>query len=382
MKLRRYKIDDIKKGTRVLVRVDANVPIKNGRVAEGAFGRIAQSIPEIKALLKREAVVILMTHLGDPKGREVKSLRVAPIAKEYSRLLKLPVPVMDLELAKGCDQICLLENLRFNPGEEKNDQRFARKLAKLGDIYINNAFGVCHRNHASVSAITKFLPSFAGELVAREVSELSRSLKKPLVLIMGGLKLSTKVPLLRKLAPKASAILTGGGLAVTLLAAKRSIPMSVAGEQIASSEILEAKKILAKFGDKVIIPVDFRVRAPGKKTKCADLRKIYARQIIVDIGPQTIARYVDMIRISGAVIWNGPMGIIEVLSGQAGTKAVAKAMASVPQVRTIVGGGDSVSFLEAHKFVKGFSFVSTGGGAMLSFMAGEKMPGIEPLVIL
>lgn len=381
MKLRRYKISNIKKGMRVLVRVDANVPIKNGRVVEGAFGRIAQSIPEIKALLKCEATVILMTHLGDPKGREVKSLKVAPIAKEYSRLLKLPVKVVELDQVKEHSQICLLENLRFNPGEEKNDRRFARQLAKLGDIYINNAFGVCHRNHASVNAITKFLPSFAGELVAREVTELSRSLKKPLVLIVGGLKLSTKVPLLRKLAPKASAILTGGGLGVTLLAAKRSVWMSVAGEKIAASEILEAKKILTEFGDKVIIPVDFRVRATGKKVTIVNQRKVHARQTIVDIGPDTINRYVEMIKISGTVIWNGPMGIIEVPSGQAGTKAVAKAMASAPMVRTILGGGDSVSFLEAQKFVKGFSFVSTGGGAMLSFMAGEKMPGIEPLML-
>ncbi len=377
MKLRRYKISDIKKGTRVLLRVDANVPIKNGRVTEGAYGRIAQSIPEIKALLKRGATVILMTHLGDPKGKAMKSLSISPIAKEYSRLLKRDVSV---GLAPD-QQVSILENLRFNPGEEKNDSKFARELAKLGDIYVNNAFGVCHRRHASVNAITKYLPSFAGELLAREVTELSRSFRKPLVLVMGGLKLSTKMPLLRKLAPRASAILTGGGLAVTLLAAKRSIPMTVAGQAVGGEELAVAKKALTEFGDKIIIPVDLRVRSAGKKLSTVGVRDVHARQVILDIGPHTTLRYQAMLKIAGSVIWNGPMGIVEEPVAQSGTREVASALSSLRTARTIVGGGDTVSFLEAHKFASGFSFVSTGGGAMLAFLAGEEMPGISPIMI-
>jgi phosphoglycerate kinase len=377
MKLRRYKISDIKKGTRVLLRVDANVPIKNGRVSEGAYGRIAQSIPEIKALLKRGATVILMTHLGDPKGRVVKSLSVAPIAREYSRLLKRDVSI---GLAPDC-QISILENLRFKSGEEKNDPRFARELAQLGDLYVNNAFGVCHRRHASVNAITKFLPSYAGELLAREVTELSRTSRKPLLLVMGGLKLSTKMPLLQKLAPKASAILTGGGLAVTLLAAKRTIPMTVAGELVGADEIKLAQSALTKFGEKIILPIDVRVRSSGPKVSEVMIRDVHARQVVLDIGSHTALRYQQMLRIGGGVIWNGPMGIIEDRAGQDGTKAIASTLSILKVARSIVGGGDTVSFLEDHKFASGFSFVSTGGGAMLAFLAGEELPGISPLVI-
>lgn len=375
MKLRCYKNSDIKKGTRVLVRVDANVPIKNGRVVpEGDFGRIKQSLPEIQNLLKHGAQVTLMTHLGDPGGRMIKDLSVAPIARYYGRLLGMKVKI------GGNGPVTMLENLRFNAGEEKNDPRFARELARHGDVFVNNAFAVCHREHASVSAITKLLPSFAGELLVREVTELSRSPKQPLVLVMGGVKLSTKLPLLERLLPQAQAALIGGGLAVTFLAATQK-SLQLAGGEVSAAERRSAIQIMECFGNKLLLPKDFVVRSSLRKIQVITANELHGRQTILDIGPAAMRRFSSVLDQAKSVIWNGPMGVVEDRVARRGTVELARAIGRIKSARTVIGGGDTISFLERQKLIDGFSFVSTGGGAMLAFLGGESMPGIKPLVI-
>ncbi|MFZ2681495.1 MAG: phosphoglycerate kinase [Patescibacteria group bacterium] len=365
MKLKHWTAADIGKGTRVLVRLDVNVPVKRGQVQDGgAFGRIAQALPEIEALRKRGARIILAAHLGDPGGKVVKSLSLGPVAKVLATKLKRVVPLVtaweDLpELRPG--GLCLLENLRFDPGEEKNDDAFAWKLAKLADVYVNNAFGVCHRRHASVHAVTRHLPSFAGELVRREVEELSAKPVKPFVLVMGGAKIATKINVLRELGPKADKILLGGGLAVTFLAAADVALPAYPADLMQPADVAVARKLLRQFGRKLVMPVDLVAKPKS--------------HLITDIGPETIQAFLEHLAPARTIIWNGPLGIIERPDGQAGTLAVTAGMLN-GDARTITGGGETVTFLDDHKLIKGFTHVSTGGGAMLAFLAGEALPGL------
>lgn len=367
MKLRTWSTKDITSGTRVFLRVDANVPIVKGEAHDGGvFGRISQALPEIDALRKRGAAVILASHLGDPGGKIDKKLSLLPVAKVFERRLGRAVPlVTDFavpNLRPG--ELCLLENLRFDPGEEKNSDSFAWKLAKLADVYVNNAFGVCHRRHASVHAITRHLPSFAGELVVREVAQLSEKPRSPFVLVMGGAKIETKIGLLQHLGPKADKILLGGGIGVTFLAASEvklpAYPLALMGE----ADVALARKLLRQFSDKLVLPVDL-VAHP--KT-----------HVVADIGPETCELFAHELHRAKTIIWNGPLGIIERLDGRAGTLAIAEAMAE-SSARTITGGGDTIEFLDHHKLLRNFTHVSTGGGAMLAFLGGERLPGLEAL---
>lgn len=367
MKLRTWKAKDIQSGTRVLLRVDVNVPVKGGKVeAGGEFGRITQALPEIDRLLERGACVILAAHLGDPGGEVNKKFSLAPMAKVFAARLKLPVPLiknLDVpDLQPGT--VCMLENLRFDPGEEKNSDAFAGKLARVADVYVNNAFGVCHRKHASVQAITKKLPSFAGELLIREITELEHKPKKPFVLVMGGAKIQTKIGMLHKLGPMADKILIGGGLGVTFLAAAGVDLPTYPPALITTDDVSTAKKLLKTFAKKLILPVDL-VAKPKQ-------------QLITDIGPESQEMFAHEILLAKSVIWNGPMGIIERTDGMAGTLAMAKAI-SKSKVRAVTGGGETVDFLESHKLINHFAHVSTGGGAMLAFLGGEKLPGLEAL---
>ncbi len=368
MKLRTWSSKDIKRGTRVLLRVDANVPIKKGVAQDGGkFGRIAQSLPEIERLRKRGAIVILAAHLGDPSGKIVKSLSLTPIAKVYKKYLKCDVPlVKDFKLSDlEPGTVCLLENLRFHSGEEANDDAFAWKLSKLADVYVNNAFGVCHRRHASVHAITRHLPSFAGELVLREVEELSRPPVQPFVLMMGGAKIATKMNVLKRLGSKANDILLGGGLGVTFLAAAGATLPTYPKKLLQQEELLLAKKLLRLYGKKMILPQDLVANPEAEE--------------ILDIGPATAKHFAQHVQSAKTVIWNGPLGIIEKDRGQKGTATVARAIAHKKGVQTVVGGGETVEFLEARHLIKGFSHVSTGGGAMLAFLGGETLPALQAL---
>lgn len=355
MKLRSWTAQDIHRGTKVLVRCDFNVPVVRGKVDVSPTGRIARALPEIRKLRKQGAALILVTHLGRPKGIEQK-FSVRPIAKALASELGCEVLVADDvagpssralagDLAPG--DVMMLENIRFDAREEENDIAFAKELAALADVYVNNAFGVCHRKHASVVAIAKRLPSFAGELVQNEVKELTKPFAAPFVLVIGGIKLETKLPLLAKLGPQADAILIGSGLVEDVMMPSR-----------------ELGRALRSLQEKIVVPVDLK--------RDADRHAF-------DIGPKAAKQYIAALQGAKTIVWNGPLGIIEKTAGRKGTVAVVRAMAQVKGARTIVGGGETEDFLYEEGLSQSMSWVSTGGGAMLAFLAGEKLPGLQSL---
>ena len=319
-----FKDFDVR-GKRVLVRADFNVPLsEQGEILDDF--RIRETLPTIKYLLKREAKVILMSHLGDPGGKFVKELQLNPVAERLTELLGQNVE--------------LLENLRFNPGEESNDENFAKELAQKGDIYINDAFGACHREHASIVGVPKFLPSGAGFLLEREVASLTKlktNPEKPLVAIIGGAKVETKVRVINKISEKAKFVLISG-----------LIGKGVVGQ-----------KITLKYPDKIVFPVD---ETGGGK----------------DIGPETIRLFKEKIAQAKTIFWNGPLGKIEEEEFTKGTAEIAQAIAQ-SKAFSVVGGGETVEFITKLGLVEKFSHVSSGGGAMLTFLSGDKLPGLEAL---
>jgi len=313
------------KNKRVLVRADFNVPLsQQGEILDDF--RIRQTLPTIRYLLEKNARVILMSHLGNPGGKFVKELAMRPVAERLMELLGKKVE--------------LLENLRFNPGEENNDENFAKELAQKGDIYINDAFGVCHRNHASVSAITKYLPSGAGFLLEKEVTcltRLSANPEKPLVAIIGGAKIETKVGVIDKISEKADFVLISG----------------LIGKEVVG------QKIVLRHPEKIVFPVD--ETGEGK-----------------DVGTETVRLFKEKIVQAKTIFWNGPLGKIENEEFAVGTEEIAKAIAQSPAF-SVVGGGETVEFINTIGLMDKFSHVSTGGGAMLAYLAGEKLPGLEAL---
>jgi len=322
--MKTFKDFDVR-GKRVLVRADFNVPLsEQGEILDDF--RIRETLPTIKYLLKREAKVILMSHLGDPGGKFVKELQLNPVAERLTELLGQNVE--------------LLENLRFNPGEESNDENFAKELAQKGDIYINDAFGACHREHASIVGVPKFLPSGAGFLLEREVASLTKlktNPEKPLVAIIGGAKVETKVRVINKISEKAKFVLISG-----------LIGKGVVGQ-----------KITLKYPDKIVFPVD---ETGGGK----------------DIGPETIRLFKEKIAQAKTIFWNGPLGKIEEEEFTKGTAEIAQAIAQ-SKAFSVVGGGETVEFITKLGLVEKFSHVSSGGGAMLTFLSGDKLPGLEAL---
>lgn len=373
-KLRTWKPADIRKGTRVLLRVDANVPLVDGDVSEGGMLRIRAAIPEILRLQKRGSRIVIATHLGRPMGRHVSALSTSVIANAFARELKHPVRwiahVTGERAGAAINRlkpggIAMLENLRFEAGETKNDAAFAKSLSEFVDVFVNNAFGVCHEKHASVHAITKYLPSFAGELLIREIDALSRAPEHPFVLVLGGAKVATKIPLLHRLGKHADAIVIGGGAALTFIAASGGTFGAQAPRFTSADDVAEAKLALRYLGGKIVLPVDL----------IASKR----RREIVDIGPASIRAATDMIGQAKTIVWNGPMGIIEEADGYTGTLGIAWAIASNAAAYSVVGGGETTEFLESWGIADRFSHVSTGGGAMLAFLGGEPMPGLSVL---
>lgn len=360
------------KGKRVLVRIDGNVEIKNGRAVDGLAGRIARSALGIQALRNRGARVIVLTHLGRPKNAKDDSARVGPVAKRLSQLLKTKVAYDGSlvgpnakRLVEGLQDgdVAMLENVRFDKREEKNDLAFAKQLAELADIYVNDAFAVCHRAHASMVAIQKFLPSYAGPLLQAEVSGLSKAMEhpqSPFVLMLGGAKMETKIGLLEKLGPKADRICVGGALANTFLAA---IGLPMGNSLYEKDQIKQAQKIIKRFAKKLVLPMDFVLNGTS----------------IEDAGPASIKAFEKEIATAKTIVWNGPFGRAEDSRFVKCTRAIAKAIALNKGV-TIVGGGDTLPLMERWKLTHAFTLLSTGGGAMLAFLSGEKMPGIAPLV--
>jgi len=360
---------------KIFLRVDFNVPMKNGQITD--TNRIKTAVPTIKFLLDNDARIIIGTHVGRPEGKVNTEFSTIPIAAELAKLLGQEVSVTDHVLndeiilkkinelpPKG---ILLLGNLRFHPEEEANNQYFAKKLASYADIYVNDAFAVSHRSNASVDAITNFIPSYSGLLLESEITSLGLLLKNPqppFVMIVGGAKVADKAKLIVKLAEKADKVLIGGAVANTFLLSKGQD----VGKSLVEPEMVEdCKQMIASLGDKILLPIDTIKEGEGSEAK------------ILDIGPETIAKFRSEILNANSVFWNGNLGYTEDEKYAVGTKAIAQAIADSTFGTKVAAGGDTVGFLDQNNMQKNFSFISTGGGAALEFLAGEKLPGIEAL---
>ncbi len=388
MKIKTIKKAGNLRGKRVLVRCDFNVPIKGRKVADDF--KIVQSLPTVRYLVAKGARVVLLTHLGRPKGKKDKNYKLKVVSHRLTKLLggrvKYVEDCVNREAQEAAakmksGQVVLLENLRFYKGEEDNNKEFAESLAGLADIYVNDAMAVSHREHASVSAVREFLPSYAGLLLEKEIENLQKVLKpeKPLVAIIGGAKIETKVPVIRNLAKKASKVLIGGMLAYDFLAAKK---WSTGKYRVDKANAKLAKKLLSK---KVILPVDLVVsnKSGGQgKVNLTPANKLPKNCWQYDIGPETIRLYAQCIKEAKTVIWNGPMGMFEEERFRQGTLAVARLVAEMSSGRAfgVVGGGETVSALKQTKMLEHVDWVSTSGGAMLAYLAGEKLPGLLNIV--
>jgi phosphoglycerate kinase len=384
-------------GKKVIVRVDFNVPLKNGAVENDK--RLVESLPTIKYLVGKGAKVILMSHLGRPDGKVVDDLRMAPVGRRLAELLGKPVKVPsdsvgpEVEAAVGAmapGDVILLENLRFHPEEEANDPGFARALASLADVYVNDAFGTAHRAHASTAGITAHLGQCAsGYLMKKELDFLGSALMnpvRPFVAIIGGAKISGKIDVVEALLPKVDKLLIGGGMANTFLQAEG---LEVGKSLVEADKLELAKALMKKTGDKMLLPVDAVVSdmldfKGGKvgSIETVDVNAVPADKLVLDIGPKTIEAYSAVIRGAKTVLWNGPMGVFEIDATAAGTLAIGHALAEATEKNgavTVVGGGDSASAIKKAKLSSKVTHVSTGGGASLEFLEGKELPGVVAL---
>ena len=382
-------------GHRVFVRADLNVPLEDGRITDD--NRIRASLPTIVNLLEREASVVLASHLGRPKGKIVDPLRLRPVAERLSQLLGRPVRMTGDALGPGVQvavdklrpgDLLLLENLRFHAAEEANDPAFAESLASLADLYVNDAFGAAHRAHASTEGITHFLPAVAGLLMEREVDALSRLLTKParpFHSIIGGAKVSGKLEVLSALVTRCQAVLLGGGMANTFLAAKG---LSLGKSLIEEEQLDSARAVIEEAKRKrvrLMLPTD-AVVAPQihqrSKTRVVPIEEVPKDQMVVDIGPATVKAYGEHLAKARTVFWNGPMGVFEMPQMAEATNAIAKLLARRARagVVVVVGGGDSGAAVERLGLTERMTHVSTGGGASLEFLEGKTLPGVAALL--
>lgn len=380
------------KGKRVLVRVDFNVPTdENRQITDDT--RIRAALPTIKYLLEQGAKVILASHFGRPKGQVNEKYRLDQVAKRLSELLGQEVaktsdcvgPEAEAAVAAlAPGQVLLLENVRFHAEEEKNDPEFAKKLAALADLFVNDAFGAAHRAHASTAGVAQYLPAVAGFLMEKEISIMGKALanpERPFVAIIGGAKVSDKIGVIQNLLTKVDTLIIGGGMANTFLKAQ--------GYELGKSLVEEDKVQLAKEllataqqrGVELLLPRDVVVAAafaPDAEHKTVAVGEIPADWQALDIGPATAEKYAGVIRQAKTVVWNGPMGVFEMDAFARGTEAVAKAMAECPGT-TIIGGGDSVAAVEKVGVAEKMTHISTGGGASLEFLEGKTLPGVAVL---
>jgi phosphoglycerate kinase len=386
-------IDDVDvSGNRVLVRVDFNVPISEGRIVDDR--RIRASLPTLQALRSRKARVLVVTHLGRPKGRVVEELRVAPLAARLGELLDTQVRVAGDVVGESAQQLSrslrdgevgMLENVRFEPGEEANDPAFARQLAALADIYVNDAFGTAHRAHASTEGVAHILPAYAGYLMIRELQMLGGVLenpRRPLVSIIGGAKISTKIGVLRHLLPRVDTLWVGGAMACTFYQAlgEETGTSLVEPDQVETARALLQESHRPDGGD-LRLPIDVVVARDAQDTSGADVvswKEIPPDRMVVDVGPDTVAQISDSCRGAGTVVWNGPLGIYEVAAFAEGTRRVAEALADRDAI-SVVGGGDLAAALDQLGIADRITHVSTGGGATLEFLEGRVLPGVAVL---
>jgi phosphoglycerate kinase len=381
-------------GKRVLVRVDFNVPIEDGRVKDDS--RIRAALPTIHYLLEHGAAVILMSHLGRPNGKVIESARLRPVAQRLSALLRQPVPITGDALGVGTrdavarlkpGQVLMLENLRFHAQEEANDEEYAKTLASYGDVYVNDAFGTAHRAHASTVGVTRYLPAYAGLLMEAEINALSRlleSVEHPFVAVIGGAKVSGKLGVLDNLMGKVDCFLIGGGMANTFLVAMGH----TVGKSLLERDLVDdARRILDnahKRGVEILLPTDVVVAKEvtrGAEHKIVPVHKIPNSWSVVDIGPDTIAAFGAALEPARTVFWNGPLGVFEVPTFGDGTRAMARELAALADkdVTVVIGGGDSVAAIGELDLSAKMTHVSTGGGASLEFLEGRELPGIAVL---
>jgi len=373
---------------KVLLRTYLNVPIKKGKIQDNY--KIEQQLATIKFLLDKHCRVVLITHLGRPvPGKYDEKYSVKPIAKALGKLIGKNIIVVEeinefeagkkISKAKYGD-IIMLENVRFEVGEEKNNRSLAKNLAKLGEVYVNDAFAVSHRAHASVSAIKDYLPSYAGLLLEKEIVNLDKALhpQKPLITVIGGSKISTKITLARNLEKKSAHLLVGGALANNFLLA---CGYEVGKSMVDKESIAFAKKFKSK---KIVLPVDVVVsnRASGGDVKVKRVNSVSKGDYIFDIGPETIRLYSHFIKKAATIIWNGPMGKFEEAHFKYGTMSIARVVASRSKGRAfgVVGGGETVEALQKTNMFEYVDWVSTGGGAMLAYLGKEEMPGLDGII--
>lgn len=381
---------------RVLVRVDYNVPLDDGRITDDT--RIRATLPTLNYLLERNARVILVSHLGRPKGEWKPEFSLRPAAERLGELIDAPVhfleDVVGAEAHAAADalepgEVLVLENIRFLPGEETNDERLGEALAALCDVFVNDAFGAAHRTHASTAGVAEVVreerrPAVAGLLMERELTFLGQALEspeRPFVAIIGGAKISGKIDVIENLLPRVDRLLIGGAMANTFF---RALGLETGGSLVEEDRIDMARELLQRAGDKLVLPVDCVVAGqavPGARTWLLDRDNVPPEGKILDIGPKSVATFREFVHDAKTVLWNGPMGMFEIPEFSHGTEGVAQAVADATDAGaiTIIGGGDTAAAVEAAGLADRMTHVSTGGGASLEFLEGKTLPGVAVL---